>query len=102
MKKGITRYTKSQNDNLGFDLSGKASTFHGVSIQTVPHLDDDTANPFYGIDWSVMEVVFLRGEWFHETNVRSGSQHRSLTTFIDCTMNLQCKNRRRNFVMYVP
>jgi len=102
VKKGVTQYTKNQNDNLGFDLSGKDSTFHGVSIQTVPHLDADTANPFYGIDWSVMEVVFLRGEWFHETNTRSGSQHRSLTTFIDCTMNLQCKNRRRNFVMYVP
>lgn len=91
---------KTRNDNLGFDLAGQTPMFRKTAIEWAPYLDDDSEDPFYGIDWSVFEPVFLRGEWMKELQQRSPNQHRVITVFIDCTLNYQCTNRRKLFVLY--
>lgn len=101
VNRGLTKIAKSRNDNLGYDLALKAAIHKGTAIETVPYLDDDTGAPFYGIDWSVFNPIFLRGEWMKEvTVVRPGKQHRVVATFMDSTLNITCRNRRKLFVLY--
>lgn len=99
--KALQKLARSRNDNLGFDFATRAPIYGGTIIERVPYLDSDTGNPFYGIDWSVFKPVFLRGEWMKEiTVIRPGKQHRVVATFMDSTLNLTCKNRRKLFVLY--
>ena len=98
---GLRKIARNRNDDLGFDLDTRAPTYMGTAIESVPYLDSDTADPFYGIDWSVFSPVFLRGEWMNETiQVHPGKQHRVVAHFIDCSLNIECKNRRKLFVIY--
>jgi hypothetical protein len=92
---------RNRNDNLGYDLQTRAPIHGGTMIEAVPYLDADTANPFYGIDWSVFRPTFLRGEWMNETTqIHPGKQHRVVAHFTDCSLNIECKSRRQLFVLY--
>jgi hypothetical protein len=92
---------KARNDNLGYDLAAQRPLFKRTAIEYVPYLDDDTENPFYGIDWSVFKPVFQRGEWMNEITVkRPGKQPRCVVIYVDSTLNYECKNRRKLFVLY--
>lgn len=94
---------RNRNDNLGFDISSRNPTYMGNQVEAVPYLtkNDATENPFYGIDWSVFKPTFLRGEWMKEITVqRPGKQHRTVVIFVDSTLNIECKNRRKLFVIY--
>ncbi len=99
----LRKIARDRNDDLGFDLESRSPTYMGGQIMAVPYLttNDATENPFYGIDWSVFRPTFLRGEWMKEvTVVRPGKQHRTVVIFVDSTLNIECKNRRKLFVLY--
>lgn len=101
VSRGLDAIAKSRNDNLGWDLATRRSVYKGTSIEPVPYLDGDTEDPFYGIDWSVFTPYFLRGEWMKEITVmRPGKQHRVVATFMDSSLNIACRNRRKLFVLY--
>ena len=99
----LRKIARDRNDDLGFDLQSRNPTYMGNQIMAVPYLtsNDATENPFYGIDWSVFQPTFLRGEWMKEVTVkRPGKQHRTVVVFVDSTLNIECKNRRKLFVLY--
>jgi hypothetical protein len=91
-----------QNDNLGNDIAPKDGQviFRRIPVTYVPYLDQVTNDPIYGINWSVFQPVFLSGEYMRETGPEVASnQHTVMNTFIDCTLNIRCTNRRRLFVL---
>ena len=91
---------RNRNDDLGFDLGTTNPTYMGNEIMAVPYLEANyaSADPFYGIDWGVFRPTFLRGEWMNEVTVkRPGKQHRVVVIFVDSTLNIECKNRRKLF-----
>ena len=93
---------EAQNDNLGNDVASKDGQvmFHRRPVQWVPYLDDDSTNPIYGINWGVMKVIFLSGEYMVENKPKqSATQHKVYEVFVDLTYNLICRDRRRNFVI---
>jgi len=99
--KALQKVARGRNDNLGYDLATRAPLHGGTAIERVPYLDSDTVDPFYGIDWSVFNPFFLRGEWMKEITVmRPGKQHRVVATFMDSSLNITCRNRRKLFVLY--
>ncbi|MEM9082596.1 MAG: phage major capsid protein [Planctomycetota bacterium] len=103
----LTEEAEKQNDNLGMDVApadGKV-VFMRRPITWVPKLDNITvfsghANPIFGVCWDCMEYTFLEGEYMRESApaVKSG-QHNVVESFVDLTFNLNCTNRRRNFVL---
>jgi hypothetical protein len=96
----LRKIARNRNDDLGFDLNTQGPTYMGNEIMAVPYLEanEATYDPFYGIDWSVLQPTFLRGEWMKEVIVmRPGKQHRTVVTFVDSTLNITCKNRRKLF-----
>jgi hypothetical protein len=97
----LNKIAMARNDNLGYDTALKTSIHKGTAVESVPYLDSDTENPFYGIDWTWFEPVFLRGEWMKETTIiHPGKQHRTVANFLDCSLNYICRDRRRQFVLY--
>lgn len=98
---GLRKIARNRNDDLGFDMATRSPTYMGTAIEAVPYLKDDSEDPFYGVDWSVFRPTFLRGEWMKEITVkRPGKQHRVVVTFVDSTLNIECNNRRKLFVLY--
>lgn len=93
---------EQQNENLGRDIAsmdGKI-VFRGIPITWVPQLDSDTADPVYGINWSVFYPVILKDEYLKEDGpFRSAKQHTVSEVHIDMSLNLKCCDRRRNFVI---
>ena len=103
VRKGLADVAKNRNDNLGFDIATQNPTYMGNQIMAVPYLttNDATENPFYGLDWGVFKPTFLRGEWMKEIIVkRPGKQHRTVVVFVDSSLNIECKDRRKLFVLY--
>ena len=92
---------EAQNDNLGNDLAPKDGevVFKRIPVEMTDQFDGLTGNPIYGIDWSSMNPVCLKGWYLREQAKPSPTQHNVVQTFIDLTMNLRCTNRRSNFVL---
>lgn len=93
---------EQQNDNLGADIAKYDGmvTFRRRPVVWVPLLDNDTTNPFYGINWGVFKTIILQGWWLKELNVpHYPGQHNVNVTFMDITYNTVCYNRRRNYVL---
>lgn len=92
---------ENQNDKLGNDVAsmdGKV-LFRRLPVKWVPVLDEDTTNPFYGIDWNTISVKYLGGEWMKQRGpFQAPLQHATQWTFWDTSLNLYCDNRRHNFV----
>ncbi len=94
---------EDQNDNLGNDIASKdgAVIFRRIPVEWVPQLDADTANPVYGINWSVFCPVVLAGEHMKENPpVPAPNQHTVMVVHVDTTLNWLCYNRRLCFVIY--
>lgn len=93
---------EAQNDSLGDDVApmdGKV-LFRRVPVTFVKFLDNDTTNPIYSLNWGELKTMGLRGEWMHETPMPIyPGQHTLAATFTDCTLNLLCRNRRRQGVL---
>lgn len=93
---------ENQNDNLGNDVASKDGQvmLRRVPVKWVPHLDNDTTDPMYGINWGVVKTHILRGEWLNETKIDvTPGQHRTCTVHTDSTLQWVVKDRRRNFVL---
>ena len=93
---------EAQNDNLGNDIASKDGMvmFKRAPVLYVKELELDTTNPVYGINFGELSCVGLLGEWMHETQIAVDSErHTMSTTHTDCTYNMQCRNRRRQFVL---
>lgn len=98
----LVEILESQNENLGMDLApfeGKAM-FNRTKVNVVPELDNDTTNPFYQVDFGVFGAIGLIGAWMKETNVAQvPGQHTMSATHTDCTLNIVCRDRRKNGVI---
>ena len=91
---------EDQNDNLGKDVASMdgQTVFRRVPVEWVPYLQQNqaTADPIIGLDWSVFKVTFLRGEYMREDPPRiAPNQHNVMQSFLDCTYNFVCYDRRR-------
>jgi hypothetical protein len=93
---------EDQNESLGDDIApkdGKAK-FLRSDLEWVPKLDADTTDPIYGINWGWYETIVLADWWLKQTVVPVyPGQHTVAATFLDCTYQTTCKNRRENFVV---
>ena len=86
-----------------------AISFRGVPITYVPKLDSSTSggagtavagDNIYMLQWGAFRSVLLSGEYMKETGPDTApNQHTVFTTHIDCTMNMQCVDRRRNALL---
>jgi hypothetical protein len=93
---------ESQNSNLGSDLNSMAgrTMFRQNPVVWVPQLDSKTGSPIYGINWGVFKFVFLAGDMMRETTISAKhGQHNVSETHIDCTVQVECRDRRRNFLL---
>jgi hypothetical protein len=97
----------AQNDNLGNDVASKDGRvlFYRRPVTYVPYLDSNNLeageqDPFYGINWSVFQPVFLQGFYMKEGKPRpSPKQHNVVEVHWDLTYNFRCVNRRRCFIV---
>lgn len=93
---------EAQNENLGSDVApmdGKVM-IRRAPLTFVKELDLDTTNPVYGIDWSTMHTMGLKGEWMREKVFdENPNQPTMMLTNVDCSYNLICHNRRKNSVI---
>jgi hypothetical protein len=93
---------EAQNQNLGNDIASKDGNlmFRGVPVRWVPQLENDSADPVYGINWGVFRGVFLTGKFMNETGPgKASNQHTVFQTHVDCTLNYICRDLRRCFVL---
>jgi hypothetical protein len=110
---------EQQNDNLGHDVAkmdGKC-VFRGVPVTWVPRLETLSAstnfsnstyassggypmNPLYAINWGVFRPIFFKGEYLLEHGpIPVPFQHTALQTFVDLTVQVECRDRRLNGVL---
>lgn len=91
---------EQRNENLGFDLGGNEPTFHRNPMRAVSKLDDDSDNPIYAINWSVLYIVLLRGMALQETKMRPiAGMTEEVGANIRLVWNTKCVNRRRLSVL---
>lgn len=94
---------ENQNDNLGNDIDSKGgkTVFRGVPVVHSAKLDADTQEPVYGINWNTFELCVMQGWWWKRSGTfRDDQSHNVMKAYIDCTANLKCVNRRKNFVLF--
>jgi hypothetical protein len=93
---------ESQNDNLGNDIASKdgQTMFRRTPVTWIPLLNDDSNNPVYGINWGVFKTAILKNWWLKEHVEKNvGGQHNVCATFLDCSFEWICYDRRRNMVL---
>lgn len=91
-----------QNDNLGNDVASRDGKvlFRGTPVTWVPYLDLCNQDPVYGLDWNTFQPCFLEGEYMYETQVKPvANQHTTYASHIDCSTNIRCTDRRKQFVL---
>lgn len=101
----IKKLLRSRNDNLGFDLMGRAGRVYlnNVPVMRVPQLDsqsnDTTDCPFYGINWGWFKCYFME-DWIQHVKgpQQAPEQHNDIVTWYDWMCNFVTKNRRAHFV----
>ena len=93
---------EAQNDNLGNDIASKDGKllFRQNPVVWVPHLENRTGDPVYGINWGVFKPTFLTGEYMREEGpVKATGQNSVMQVHVDTTMNVRCTDRRRLFLL---
>lgn len=103
-QRALEKLVRANNDNLGSDLD----KYHGsVRISQVPveyspwiNANKATSQPYVCIDWAQFHAVFQKGWWMKETPfaVKAG-QHNVRESFIDCSYNFRCFNRRKGMIL---
>lgn len=93
----LEKLLRASNDNLGRDFhkfQGEVY-FKKSPIEWVPKLEDETDDPFYGINWGLFQPVFLAGEYMNEMPPQKApEQHTVSVVYIDLSFNFRCTNRR--------
>lgn len=95
---------EDQNENLGNDIASKDGQvqYRKRAVRYVPQLDSDAQNPFYGLNWGVLQTVFMRGWYMKEAKPRQApNQHNVTVVDNDSQWNLKCTDRRRLFVINI-
>jgi hypothetical protein len=93
---------EAQNENLGQDIASQDTkvVFRRTPVEWIVELDLDTTNPVYGINWGELHIVGLETEWMHETPVPVNPNQPTIqAVHTDCSYNLICRNRRRQWVV---
>ena len=114
---------EKQNDNLGNDIASKdgQAVFRRNPIVWVPKLESlsglgmagtfsnstyassggQAVNMVYGINFGVLQPVFLEGWYMRETGPfpLNGIQHTVYAVHVDCDLNIICRDRRRQFIL---
>lgn len=96
---------EDQNMNLGNDLASKdgRATFKSTPLTYAPHLDNDTENPVYCLDWMWLAIGVLEG-W--ENNLTKPymvpNKHLVRRVDLDATLQMICTNLRRQGVLHNP
>lgn len=92
---------EAQNDNLGNDIASRDGQvqFRRRPVNWVPYLEGNAGDPFIGINWSKFRCIFLTGEYMVEETVVSPTQHVCVNTFINCSLNFLCYDRRSLFAL---
>ena len=93
---------EQQNDRLGVSMSPMDDrvVMRGRPIYYVPHLDDESTNPIFGVNWATFYPVFLKGEYLHEERPEKVSgQHTVYAVHVDLSWNLLNTNRRGLMVL---
>jgi len=99
---GLESLLGGQNDDLGYDIASMDGrvVFRGTPVTWVPHLENFSGDPIYGINWGQFKPAFLSGEYLREEGpVKASNQHTVFQTHLDLTMNIMCTDRRSNFVL---
>jgi hypothetical protein len=104
----LERLAETRNENHGSDLArfmyqgGEQAgvTIGGVPLIPVHHLQaNDTNDPLYGVDWSVMRPFVQKGKNMRRMGpMQTPRQHDGRTIFYDTFMNYCCYDRRRCWV----
>lgn len=95
-------YIRANNDDLGDDLMVKegSAMINRRPLEWVPYLTaNDSTGVIYGIHWGWMKFHIL-GEWWMREDVQDSfpGYHNCTGAWVDCSVNLVCKNRREQFV----
>ena len=99
----LEEYLVAENENIGMDL---AKYDGNVVIKRVPvehaaKLDEDTTDPWYGIDWKSFHLEFMSGQYMRPSEPVHGS-HNTRAVYYDWAFQYVCRDRRRQFVIYNP
>lgn len=97
----LERIARNQNENLGRDVTAMDNEVMvgRAPVKYVPKLDEDTTDPFYGIDWDVMKLGYLAGEWMVERTIDFFPDQPTVgAVHTDCQYAIFCYNRRKLFV----
>lgn len=103
-RRELKRVMRQNNDYLGWDLDPKSGSLsiNGTRVVAVKAIDElDGTDPFYTVDMGTIDVVFLEGDHFHETDAEFvPNQPNTIRVVVDSTCNFRCVDRRRNSVGY--
>jgi len=94
----LEKVAESKNENLGKDLApfDDGVRFRKNPLRAVPKLDDDSDDPVYAINWSVMYPVGLSGKFMQVSDVAPvPGMRNNVAQHVELCWNLVCKNRRR-------
>jgi hypothetical protein len=92
---------EAQNENLGNDIASKDGkvVMRSTPCTWVPYLDDRD-DYIRGINWDTVNILTLKDYYMKQSKpITDGAMHSVTTAFIDVGLNLQCLNRRGNFVL---
>lgn len=98
----LERLAETRNDNLGSDVAKFMNqvTIGGVPMTIVWYLSyNDTSDPVYGVDWSVIRPFSRRGINMRKTVKASPTQRNVRTIHYDTAMNYCCVDRRKLWVI---
>lgn len=97
----LERLAETRNDNLGTDVAKYMNqvTIAGVPMRLVWYLNDnDTSDPLYGVDWSVIRPFVRKGVNMKRKEKQSPTQRNVRTVHYDTAMNYCCYDRRKLWV----
>jgi len=100
--RGLETVGEQQNENLGKDIASMdgEAVFRRNPMRAVSKLDDDSDNPIYAVNWSVLYVVLLRGMALAETKMKPvAGMTETVGANIRLVWNTKCVNRRRLTVL---
>jgi hypothetical protein len=103
----LQEFLDSRNDKIT-DLAGTGkSVFNSIPVETVFELENstqdgyDSTDPIYGINWNTFQYFCQKGkDLVRQPPKIAPLQHTVRDVFMDSKGNMQCMNRRANFVGY--
>ena len=106
--RALEKYLKDNNENIGMELAKYDGNvvFKRVPVEHAPYLDNYDSEtgvykkPWCGVNWGVMGLAFLQGQYMRTSDPISGSSHTTRAIFTDWTYQYQCRDRRRQFILH--